>query len=155
MSDRETPTSYAEVSRVRNPDTDYVTIILDVWKGDRDDPAVEVIRYLSLFSVEEAPEVFLFNDGYYSTRLKEAQKPIIWKEIGHQKTAVQEAKQHKGQYEQMTREDRYGYGVVSRDKERYMAFMDAIDALHEDPQDEEAWKKVDSWRSHMATLHEK
>lgn len=149
--------SHQIVSQVRNPDTDYVTVILDLWKGDRDDPAVGVSRFLALFNISSVPDEFKFNHQYYGYRLSDPESAILWEHLGDVKKEDKGARDHQQNDDFMLdeNEERWRPPEVVKRKLLYQQFIAAIDVLAVDYENEEAWAAVDAWRGYHATLHEK
>lgn len=141
----------------------YVTYIVDLWEGDRTDPAVGVTRYIGVWdeNVLETEERGAFNPdftsasgSYYSgSRMKPP--ALVWTEIGQTKKQVREAEQFKSQLNNLMNNDRYSYGVAASTKDRFQKFMAAIDKLATDNSDAEAWEAVHAWRERLALAYEK
>lgn len=148
----------------------YVTYIIDKWNGDKDDPAVSVVRYIAVFRAEqlenEAGEAFdpdfTKDGGRYSYRDNDKiePKPLTWEPLETIKTADKESAQFSGDYDDMTGDDdggynRYSYGAMAKRKQLYEKMMAAIDVLAERPEDQFAWAAVDEYRALSALQHEK
>jgi hypothetical protein len=138
----------------------YVTWIVDIWDGDRNDPAVDIIRYIGVWDADALEDDDgnavdpTFKKGQYSG-VTPSHKPRHWEQLDHIKKSDGAARSFKKQSDEMLDPERYaGYGLATS-KTKYMAFMDAIDTLVSDPENAEAWAAVDAWRAHNAQLHEK
>jgi len=143
----------------------YVTYIVDRWEGDRNDPTVGVVRYIGVWRDDqlEKPDGEAFDPPFwpkdksrYSYRTEpDSPKPLVWQQVEITKEADHELVRFKNDQESELAEGKYRYGSAARRSELYQKFMDAIDTLAKWPENEEAWKVVDRWRSYNAKLHEK
>lgn len=141
----------------------YVTYIVDLWKGDRTDPAVGVTRYIGVWdeNVLETEERGAFNpdfisaSGSYYAASRMKPPAILWSEIAETKKQVREAEQFKSQLKNLMSNDQYSYGARQSEKDRFQKFMSAIDKLATDNSDQEAWEAVHAWRERLALAHEK
>lgn len=140
----------------------YVRYIVDLWEGDRTDPAVGVTRYIGVWNenvleTEERgafdPDFTSARGSYYGSRMKPP--ALVWAEIGETKKQVREAEQFKHQLKSLMNNDRYSYGARQSEKDRFQKFMAAIDKLATDNSDQEAWEAVHAWRERLALAHEK
>jgi hypothetical protein len=150
----------------RNVTTDYVTLIVDVWEGDRNDPAVQVERYIGVWRIEDLDdgasdpnfsEVDTTHSRYRYSHDDGGVKPapLAWTVIETTKEADKQARSAKKEAMDWEDPESYvGWGE-NRKKELYIAFLDAIDTLAEDPTNEQALAAVDAFRSHSALKHEK
>lgn len=138
----------------------YVTYIVDIWDGDRDDPAVGVNRYLGVWqesvimdTEHGQPEFDRVDVGWsYAGRLKPP--AAVWQVLKEVKESVREAEQHQSEHKGLMSEG-YSYGAGATRKSRYQKFMAAIDTLVTDPENEQAWQDIDAWRNVMAMEHER
>ena len=173
MSEAETETRklhFKEISRFRNPDTDYVTIFFDVFDGPADDLSTTIVRWLVIFTVETAPEKLeIRNYRSYGdpdptyVKLEDAQRKaaLVFENFKTIKEPDRDAANFARQQETMLDMERYqGYGTygTSRQKKRsemYAAFLTAIATVKEHPEDDAAWNAIDEWRMMLALEGEK
>lgn len=144
------------------PDS-YVTWIVDIWEGDRRDPAVAIGRYIGVWRGEQLedkegnavdPDFSELNGRSYSYERNIKPRPMHWSLLEEVKTADRDAENAKHQHEALM-SDGYSYGSETTRKKLYKAFMEAIDVLGDDPNNETAWEAVEAWRSYQAHKHEK
>jgi len=144
----------------------YVTFIIDIWEGDRNDPATEVIRYIGVWRAEDLvngdgeahdPDWSEYDIARYSRWHRAKAKPICWEQLETVKEADSGAVMMRREYESLTDPEAYvGYSHNSlKHKELYVKFLDAIDVLAEDPDNERAWEDVNAFRQFQALKHEK
>jgi hypothetical protein len=150
-------TSVLEISRSRLPNTEYVVIICDAWKGDRDDPAVGISRYIAMFPAESAPEELELSDQSYGYKLKEQDRRnvLAWEQVEEIKKQDDDARNYAATQDNLLDPEGYSYGENRRKKGLYIQFIEAIDILAVDPDNEPAWAAVEAYRSYNAGLHEK
>jgi len=141
-----------------------VTYVVDVWRGDKDDPAVAVTRYLGVWDADDlvgeddealTPTISLRNPGGYSESLTQKPQAKIWEQLKTVKAADQDARQFKSHDEHMMSDSGYMYGERRLEREKYQNFMRALDVLSVDETNEEAWALVDEWRKYQALKYEK
>jgi len=145
---------------------DYVVYIVDIWMGDKNDPAVEVIRHTGVWKGEVLeddegnaidpdfskcePKTYRYHDWDGGEPV-----PLMWDSLETPKKADRAARSHKDEALKWEDPESYvGYGS-SQKKNLYIKFLDAIDVLAEDPENEEAWAAVQAYRDYSAHLHEK
>jgi len=144
----------------------YVTYIVDLWEGNRNDPTVNVVRHIGVWlgEVLEKEDGEAFDPSFYPkgspSRYVYKNKPdnpppLVWETIEVVKKADAELVRFKNDQQSELAEGRYRYGSAQRRAELYQAFMNAIDYLAKWPEDEHSWKAVDAWRNYNARLHEK
>ena len=143
----------------------YVTYIVDLWDGDRNDPTVSINRYIGTWRGENLekedgeafdPSFWPKDRSRYTYRNRPSPDPLVWERLETVKEADQQLLRFKQDQEnQLGDNSRYLYGGAQRRVELYQKFMDAIDVLAKRPDDEEAWKHVTRWRNFNARLHEK
>ena len=142
-----------------------VTYVIDVWRGDREDPATAVERYLGVWNSDDlvteddeaiTPTISI-RTGYSYRGGDYGQKPEakFWQKLEVIKAADKEAEQFKGHTEHMMNEGGYSYGEMATQKRKYQAFMRALDVLAIDEGNEEAWAMVEEYREYQALKHEK
>lgn len=145
---------------------DYVVYIVDIWMGDKSDPAVEVIRHTGIWKGEalEDDEGNAIDPDFSKSQPKTYRyddwgggepEPLMWDSLETPKVADKAARSHKD--EAMKWEDPEGYVGYgnNRKKELYIKFLDAIDVLADDPESTTAWADVQAYRDYNAHLHEK
>lgn len=142
----------------------YVTWIVDLWKGKKNDPATEVKRYIGVWRAEqleteegEALDPVFKNDRYYGLDHAKSitPQPMVWVPMETVKAADRDAEKFREQSESAMDTSYMGYGSVATRKQKYIAFMDAIDVLATDPENKDAWTAVDAFRQHQALEHER
>jgi len=147
-----------------NVTSEYVTYMVDLWEGDRKDPAVSVTRYIGVWHGEQLEKEdgeafdpdFWGDRNRYSYRIEPIPRPLMWHVVEETKKADKELLQFKNDQQNELGEGRlYRYGASQKRAELYQLFMNAIDTLAKWPEDEAAWKHVERWRNYNARLHEK
>jgi len=149
-----------------NVTSEYVTYMVDLWEGDRNDPTVSVVRYIGVWlgEVLEKEDGEAFDPSFYPkdpSRYVYKNKPnnpppLVWEVVAVVKEADQELVKFKNDQQNELGEGRlYRYGASQKRAELYQLFMNAIDTLAKWPEDEAAWKHVERWRNYNARLHEK
>lgn len=144
----------------------YVVYIVDIWQGDRNDPAVEVIRHTGIWRGSDLED----EDGNaidpdfskckpktyrYSDWEGDGPEPLMWDSLETPKQADREAKGHKEQAIKWEDPEAYvGYSHHTRHR-LYIQFLDAIDTLSQDDGDQEAWAAVEAYRQSTALMHER
>lgn len=147
------------------PDS-YVTWIVDVWTGNRNDPAVGVTRYIGVWRGEDLedaegnaidPDFSQLSERRYSWDRQIKPHPLHWHALETVKESEGDARSFKNDVESMSPDNRsYTYNSKLRRKaELYQEFLKAIDILAASPEDVYAWAAVEAWRQHNAQLHEK
>lgn len=170
-ADTETKNGFEIIDHNIVPDL-YVTYIVDTWEGDRNDPATQINRYIGVWKAEdlESEERGAFDPdfgemldryGYrrsrYSRRStnKDEPEPLVWEHLDVTKEADSDARSMRQEYESITDPNGYAYGSQRIHKDLYNAFLDAVDTLAEDPDNEQAWEAVTKFRQYQALKHEK
>ena len=146
----------------------YVSYIVEMWNGDdRTALAAEVNQYLFLWDAENEiftgpDDVALDPDFGQVDRYGEfrpenrAHSPLVSQKIRKVKEADRDALNfEKTQRDKLDPEGYRGYGSSGTDKDMYVSFMDAIDAVGQNEDDEAAWQKIDAWFTRRASLMEK
>jgi hypothetical protein len=145
---------------------DYVVYIVDIWIGDRTDPAVEVVRHTGIWRGSDLEDVEgnAFDPDFSKCTPKTYRyddwgggdpEPLMWDSLEIEKKADPRARSHKDEALKWEDPEGYvGYGQNHK-KELYIKFLDAIDILADDPENEEAWAMVKDYRDYSAHLHEK
>jgi hypothetical protein len=176
MSAAETKTrvGYEVIDHNIVPDL-YVTYIVDVWEGDRSDPATGVTRFIGVWRAEDLeteergafdPDFtqvtdynyrYSYSRGSRSWRKSDTPEPLVWEVVETTKEADEGAQKMRSEYENMTDPEAraYTYGAQRIHKDLYVKFLDAVDILAEDPDNEEAWEDVKAFRDNQALKHEK
>jgi hypothetical protein len=145
-----------------NITSEYVTYIVDLWEGDKNDPAVSITRYIGVWRGDQLekedgeafdPDFWGESRSRYTYRLEPKPKPLAWTTVETVKEADKELLSFKTQQENMLNKNQY-YGK-NRRAELYQEFLDAIDILALWPDREDMWKKVEAYRRYNAHSHEK
>src|SRR6516162_5498097 len=79
-----------------------VTYVVDVWRGDREDPATPVTRYIGVWKsdqLEGDPTISMSNPGGYSERITQKPEAMVWEKLETVKIADKEAQQFKDHHE--------------------------------------------------------
>jgi hypothetical protein len=134
---------------------DYVTVIVEAWIGERTDPATEVTRYAAMYRAEEAPEHLPLKEKWSGIELDRDDPHLLWKEVETVQKADREWIRARDIHLSMENPEQYRYGSAARMGELYREFLDAIDTLAIDKDNEEAWNKVQEFRQYQALKNEK
>jgi len=149
---------------------DYVSYILDVWAGEKTDPATTITRYIGVWKgadlEKEDGEAFdpdFGESGYvsrYGINSREVKpKPLHWDVLEEVQKADREAEQHRSESESLERpldDSHYDYsGRRAASKEQHEAFWAAIERVSENDDDEEAWETINKYRLRYVMQHEK
>jgi|SRR6516225_1889895 hypothetical protein len=145
----------------------YVTYIVDLWEGDRNDPATTVTRHIGVWRGESLekedgeafdPDWLDTSSSYSKYRWRPVPKPepVVWEQI-EQVSGDKEAMKAREDYKNLTtkQEDRYYSTAHNTQVDAYEAFMTAVDRVAEDDTDEAAWKTIEQWRMKHAMKHER
>jgi hypothetical protein len=143
---------------------EYVTYIVDLWQGDRNDPSTHVERYIGTWRADalETEERGAFDPDFTFPELSRHDtanisiyyfrsgnvRPLQWDNLETVQKADEDVLQHRRAHEQLT--DQNGHvpyawrmsGVTAT----YEGFLNAIDRVSENEEDEEAWDIIDNWR---------
>jgi len=147
----------------------YVTYIVDLWEGAKNDPATEITRYIICYDHaspafgedgDKDPDFGNLEEKWghrYSEPSGAGDDPLVFKRLETVKTADREAKQYKDAIKNYTdpERQRYSYGGEKRRSELYNEFMDAVDVIATDPDNAVAWAAIDAWKKFNAERHEK
>jgi hypothetical protein len=138
----------------------YVTLIVDCWIGNRNDPAVAVDRYLGVWRADDLEsEQGEAMDPTYKVdwrQIEATPKPLTWTVVEHIQQPDRELLSFKKQSDEILDPESYaGYGSAATHKRQYREFMEAIDRVAADESDDEAWATIDAFRKHQALQHEK
>lgn len=142
----------------------YVTLIVDIWKGSRTDPATRITRYIGVWRADalETEERGAFNPEFgdmnisrYRAQRDIKPEPMVWEQVEVVKETDRDAEQYREQQENLLDSTRYSYGAGTTRRTLYQAFIEAIDKLAVDDTDEEAWAAVSAYRNYEATSREK
>jgi hypothetical protein len=144
----------------------YVVWIVDIWKGSRHDPAVEVVRYIGVWDADKLedeegnardPDFSQLSkpDRSYNWEREIRPAPRLWDKLDLTKKADDDARQFKGNVEAIYSESTYRYGSSREREGLYKEFMAAVDVLGNQPDNEEAWETVARWRQYNAERHER
>lgn len=161
MPTKETSVNFDVLDHHVTPGMEYVTLIVDVWRGDRKDPATAVDRYLGLWSGEslengdgEAVDPSFSQHGWKG--VVPNPEPLVWECFEHIKTADRTAESHKEQTDRLQkRNDGYGSTHHNRQVDLYEAFLEAIERVAVDDTDEEAWTAITAWRNRLDEQYER
>lgn len=155
-------TSYLVVDHEVAQNTDLVIYVLDVWQGDRKDPAVGVSRWMGVFKGEDLttddgealdPDFSKYKPGYSEGKI--IPQPLFWQLLEEIKKEDREAERYKSQTAALLARDDYSYGTRLKEKTLYQGFVEAIDILAVDGENAEAWAAVDAYREHKALEYER
>jgi len=161
--------SVLEVSRALMPGTPYEVVVLDLWVGDRDDLATQVDRYMLCYEPEHIGDHLYVQNTYSSWELAKAENASmtyrranqvegvkVWESMGRVKNADRDAVNHSDAEQAMLDPERrrWYHGGANRN-EKYEKFLEAIDILAINYEDEGAWADVDAFRRIHAEAHEK
>lgn len=136
----------------------YVTWIVDLWQGEKTDPATAITRYIGVWRAEvlenEKGEAIdpVFSEkmlGAYNALRYISPTPMHWQALESIKEADSEAQNFRSQMEDALRpRERFDYNRREHIEERspMEEFMDAIDRLAVDDTDQEAWAIVQARR---------
>lgn len=146
------------LSVVPNEGTDYITVILELWQGDRDDPITSVNRYLALFDGttldgESISDLISFDPDYYGFKVKP--EPLVWDQFKEVKESDDAARQHSSNEDHLINQANSGWGSNKDKANLFVKFLAAIDVLAESEEDEAAWTDITAWLEYQAHLHEK
>lgn len=146
----------------------YVVWIVDIWEGNESDPATQIDRYIGVWRADVLEDdegnakdpVFLADRAnQYATSYRMHNiinpAPLHWDQLETPKKADEDARRYRQESEQYADEKAYRYGSERVRATLYQQFMAAIEVLGQDPSNEEAWQKVEEWRMHDATKHER
>lgn len=138
----------------------YVTWIVDIWSGDRNDPATDVNRYIAVWNADaledeqgNAVDPVFHRRSSYSTEPKPNIQPLHWHLLDSVKAADPAARSFKQQQESALTVDPESY--YGRQHKPYQDMMEAIETLVGDPENEEAWSKIEQFRRIQAMRHER
>lgn len=151
----------------------YTVLIYETWVGDRNDPAVQIEEWTSFFHTEDMPEEvspaqdqrgippYVDNNtrgygSYYIQRFEGLQGEVLSKQI----RIIQEKdhnieKMKREQEAMLDTKDNYSRYRHSYKGLNYEDFLNAIERVGENEDDEEAWKIIDSWRSRALRQEER
>jgi len=129
---------------------DYITMVIEVYDGDREDPATEIRRYQATYPSNWDGEIEL--RGSYS--LYRPKGSLGWVDLEVVKEKDHDAESYEYAQGNMLNGDRY-YSGSGKGRKLYQAFMEAIDVLSGDDENVDAWAAVDEWRQYQALLNEK
>ena len=156
---------YEERHRYAMPDPlGYEVLVYETWKGRRDDPATDVEQRIAVFMpgdcppdgwgglwVQQAYEQARGRNRYYSSYGYDGLPGAVSDEVAAQlQEADHEAEQFKRDYESAIRpHTRYSYSKKDDeviDKSDFEKFMEAVDVIAENPDNEPAWQIIQSYR---------
>lgn len=144
----------------------YVTYIIDIWKGDKNDPAVSINRYIGVWKDDqlEKEDGEAFDPDFagckdFSYRSYIEPRPMIWEQMETIKKADASVQNFRREMERaMTKRQRYDYReskyVDVEEKSPFEIFMDAVDRVAVDEGDEEAWAIIEAHRARVAERHD-
>lgn len=137
------------------PDS-YVTYIVDLWDGERKDPATSVYTYIGVWRGDDLeneeqgafdPDFSKAEDSYGHIEFRRYNpRPLLWKHLDTPTKGNDDAKQHRDAHERLTEQNGYTPPAWRLGASSYEQFLAAIDTVAENYEDEEAWKIIDSWR---------
>jgi len=152
----EEPTwQYEIIDHNVTPDQEYVTLILDIWMGDRNDLATGIDRYIGVWrgSALETDEGEAINPSFEKhswRRYVPEPKPdtLVWEKMESIKEVDRDAQSHQTESAALMSGSYFGYDSGIKEGQ-YESFLDAIDRLAENYEDESAWEAVNNWRSRI------
>lgn len=164
-TEAEQATNYLVIDHNVTEGGQYVTYIVDLWQGRLDDPATQITRYIALFRGDDLET----EDGeaidpdwagvdlhrHWAMEHSIKPTPLVWETVEKTKHADRDAEQYRDQQAGMLSDRGYAYGEAATKKKLYQAFIEAIDVLATDPENEAAWETVEKYRNYNAKLHEK
>lgn len=142
----------------------YVTYIVDVWQGDRKDPATRITRYIGTwrasdleteegeafdpdFSFPDVPQYRIDRISMYEFDRKKS-RPLVWDRLETVQEPDQDLLQHREAHDRLSEQN--GHTPLSwrtaSSGVGYEQFLQAIDAVAVNEDDEEAWATIDKWR---------
>ena len=143
----------------------YVVYIVDIWDGNRNDPAVGVERYIGVWAWDalenedgsaKDPSFNEYDGSRYSYRSRIKPEPLHWDALETVKEADRESQRFKQDSDSAADTERYRYSPGSqRAAQLYKEFLIGIDMLAEDDKNEQAWEMVEKYRQYQAQRHEK
>jgi hypothetical protein len=138
----------------------YTMLLYQTWVGDKGDPATTVEEWASIFLEEDLPE------EYSDAKIQSNVPPYVSSEkhsyrkgwfdglkdsqADNKLRVVQEgdeaSEQHRREHQDMLNDNgsSYRYRLMGMS---YEEFLDAIDRVAENEEDERAWDTIDKWRS--------
>lgn len=138
----------------------YVTLILDVWEGNRHDPVTSIDRYIGVWEEDQLEDADgNAKDPEYSKgrsswdKVRATPHPLLWQVLETIKKADDDALKQKQDQDAVLRERTYSTSQMTR-RGLYQAFIDAIPILGQDETNAEAWEAVEAWRMYNAQRHE-
>jgi hypothetical protein len=161
-TDEEVAFQYEEVDVNIVPDQ-YVTWIVDLWRGDKRDPATAITRYIAVWRADQLENeqgegvdpTFKPAASYRRQDPVPVPQPMVWNILEKIKEPDQEAEKFRTQQENLMNRELPRYGSTSTRASLYQAFMDALDVLAHSPDDQEAWAKVEAYRNNQALEYER
>jgi len=142
------------------PDS-YVTYIVEAWRGNKSDPATEIVTYIGVWRGDqlETDERGAFDPNFDDVFKAERYgtissyhfkpRPLAWSMIETTQESDHSALQHRDAEEALTGDRGYlgaHYGGRSSNGVTYEMFLEAIEAVAVNEEDEEAWDKIENWR---------
>jgi hypothetical protein len=138
-----------------------VAYVVDVWEGDKNDPATSITRHYGVWDGDklETEDGTAFDPDFwpenaYSYRPRPKPEPLVWESLNEVKKADSGARTFKRDQERML-DTGHSYGEAGKQRLLYSTFMNAIDVIAADPDNAEAWAAVDAWRDYRAMQYEK
>lgn len=160
MSSTAEETKYhAEIIQHETGDgTGYVIYIFDWWEGNRNDPAVSVHRFIAVYdgeAMEEDPDFAVRSRYRYGIGEGPDVKPVPlhMATLGTTKEADRDALEYKNAMNRVESEGHRAFGSAS--SVRFNDFATMIERVAANPEDEEAWEKIEEYRMWQATKNDK
>lgn len=160
MSTAEETTTQFEIID-HNITPEYVTYIVDLWVGNRHDPAVGIMRHIGVWHSEdlETEERGAFDPDFAAVhpnryRSQPKPEPLLWDTLEEVKAAEKDAERFKNEQNAALNTEGYSYNRDKTHDGLYARFLDAVDVLAADGENVEAWLAVDQFRDYSAKKHE-
>jgi hypothetical protein len=143
----------------------YIVYIVDLWDGNKNDPAVGVNRYIGVWKwdvLEDEqgdaldPSFASADLGRYSMSRSIKPEPLHWDHLEVMKAADRESERFKQDSDHASNAEYHRYSPSSkRSAELYNEFLIGIDMLAKDENNEQAWEMVEKYRTYQAQKNEK
>ena len=152
--DQEFVYEFSEIA-VNDVDDKYISVVYDVSDGNPFDPATTVERRVAFFKSGNVPVTWFedYRKGYsgYFEGLKDS---ILDERIETVQEGDMDADEHRDATRSLAKVQR-GTVYTTAGQITYADFMDAIERVANDENDEEAWKVIDKWRSRQLRMDER
>jgi hypothetical protein len=144
----------------------YTILIYETWVGDREDPATQVEEWMSLFNEEDMPDEVstateVANSPPYvpSTRYTYRGYSGLQGAVTNEQLRVVQEADYAAQKQRSDSESLLGDTYYGRSASvggvNYEAFLNAIERVGANDDDEEAWAAIEKWRSRQMRQEER